>query len=109
MASSKRLALMFVMSGLILPPLGAVSSAQEFDWNDDLLFLRDTDVANSSDDRGLPGVRANPLADGPAAENCNGISLSELFNGRLSKSKDCRRRSVGSLDLDTDGFGGSSR
>ena len=109
MISLNRLAASLLISSLTVLSPATVSFAQEFDWNDDLLQLRNPVLSRSEDDNGLPGVRKNPLTARSSLKNCDRASLGKLLSGELGNSGDCPRRSLSIFELKTDDFGGSSR
>ena len=109
MITLNRLSVSLLISSLTVFSMTTISSAQEFDWNDDLLQLRNPVASRSTNDNDLPGVRNNPLATRSNLKDCDRTSLGELLSGKLAKPENCNRRRFSSFELKTNNLGGSSR
>ncbi|MEM9279773.1 MAG: hypothetical protein AAGA76_14485 [Pseudomonadota bacterium] len=71
-----------------------ITSAQEFDWNDDFVQGRKTQSQSSGTfaDNGLPGVRKNPFNSTERKKRCVEATLGELIVGSQQLPGDCIER-----------------
>lgn len=103
-----KLAISLLVANSFLLVLPATSSAQDINWQQNIIKVSSSAQSRQFSDNDLPGVSSDPYAAREARKFCTEVSLGEALGDDFLSGK-CPRSPLTVFEIPTDVFLGSSK